>query len=114
MKKDRNIAENFEKFDAQNPHIYDELVKLAREMRSKRNDCVIGISLLYDVLRWNSMIKTDSDDEFKMSDNYKPFYARKIMDNESDLEGMFRTKPSIADDMMKDEEDKFIDNIFKS
>jgi hypothetical protein len=112
MKKE-TITEKFEKFDSKNPHVYHELVKLAREMRSKRNDCVIGISLLYDVLRWNAMIKTDSDDEFKMGDNYKAFYARKIMNNESDLKGMFRTKPSVADDMMKDEEDKFIDNIFK-
>ena len=53
--------------------------------------------MLYEVLRWEYYLNTTSDDEYKLSNSYRAFYARLIMQNEHDLEGIFNTKQSIAD-----------------
>ncbi|MCT6980978.1 hypothetical protein M1697_23140, partial [Salmonella enterica subsp. enterica serovar Oranienburg] len=45
------IREAFVRFHSQNPHVYDELVLLARRaMRSGASK--IGIKMLFEVLRW--------------------------------------------------------------
>ena len=43
------------------------------------------------------MLETQSDDGFKLSDNFRAFYARALM-REPGLAGMFRTKRSAADE----------------
>ena len=97
------LRERFEKFHAANPHVYAELHKLATQYRSARGDRQIGISLLFEVLRWHTMLQTDSDDGFKLSDNYRAFYSRLLMESDASLAGLFRTKRSCADDKVDDE-----------
>jgi hypothetical protein len=91
------LAAKFATFHAANPHVYEALVGLARKFRAKNRSAQTGISMLYEVLRWEYYLNTDSQDEYKLCNSYRAFYARLIMQNESDLEGIFNLKKSIAD-----------------
>ena len=83
------IQDKFEAFHEKNPHVYANLVKLARQLHEKGHD-VIGIGMLFEVLRWNFMLKTDDPNSvFKLNNNYRSRYARLIMDTEKDLDGIF-------------------------
>lgn len=85
------IKERFERFHARNPHVYAALVTIARRM-VKAGRTRIGIKQLYEVLRADRLIYCSSDDAFKLDNNYTAYYAREIMANESDLEGLFETR----------------------
>jgi|WetSurMetagenome_2_1015567.scaffolds.fasta_scaffold05374_7 hypothetical protein len=86
--KGKTIDEAFIEFDEKNPHVYRNLVKLAWQCKySGRN--IIGIALLYEKLRWDYMIKTDGAD-YKLPNNYASRYARKIMSENKELQGIFK------------------------
>lgn len=84
------IAEAFARFHAQNPHVYDELVMLARRAR-RAGSRKIGIKMLFEVLRWRHTLRTGGDD-FKLNNNYHSYYARVIMAAEPDLAGIFELR----------------------
>lgn len=84
------IEQAFCAFHAANPHVYRELVALARDATS-RGVYRIGIGMLFEVLRWNVALRTGGD-EFKLNNNYRSYYARLIMANEPDLGGVFETR----------------------
>lgn len=83
----QSIDERFIIFHAQNPHVYEALVKLARiakEAGCKR----IGISLLFEKLRWDYLVSTDRGTErYKLNNVFRSRYARLIMKENPDLNG---------------------------
>ncbi len=84
-----DIDARFATFHAANPHIYTELVTLARQARS-RGYRRIGIELLFAAMRWNRMMRTTADEfGFKLNDHFTSRYARLIMAREPDLDGIF-------------------------
>ena len=97
FEEDKSLPARFARFDAANPQVYEALVSMARKIRSKRPDSIIGIAMLYEVLRWNCYMDTDSDEPYKLTNDFKAFYARKIMGENEDLSGIFVTKVSVAD-----------------
>jgi hypothetical protein len=86
------IEERFQAFHQANPWVYDTLVKLARrrvEVGIRR----IGIGMLFEVLRWEWQGATsDPNAEWRMNNSYRSRYARLIMQQESDLSGVFETR----------------------
>jgi len=95
--KGDSIPERFKRFHSANRHVYDALVNLARQFRQRRGDSKIGIGMLYEVLRWNYYMTTKSEDDYKLSNDFRACYARLIMSQEPDLKGIFQTKQSVAD-----------------
>lgn len=93
------LAKRFELFHSSNPHVYSALVTLARRFRAKNRSAQTGISMLYEVLRWEYYLATDSEDDYKLCNSYRAFYARLIMANEPDLQGIFNLKRSVADNV---------------
>ena len=87
---DNKLEAQFRRFHAQNPHVYVELVKLARQAKEAGWD-TIGIKMLWEVLRWNVLMAT-TDRQFKLCNNHHAYYARLIMKQEEDLAGIFRMK----------------------
>jgi hypothetical protein len=53
--------------------------------------------MLYEVLRWNYYMSVDSVEEYKLSNDFRACYARLIMEQDPDLNGIFNTRGSIAD-----------------
>lgn len=96
--QDDSIPARFERFHAANPQVYDNLVALARQFRDKRRDGKIGIAMLYEVLRWNYYMTVDSEEEYKLSNDFRACYSRLIMEREPDLDGIFNIKRSVADE----------------
>lgn len=89
------LAVRFEHFHETNPHVYQELVMLAR--RAKRTGASkIGIGQLFEILRWRHMLSTHGD-LYLLNNNYRAFYSRLIMDHEPDLTGFFDIRASVAD-----------------
>jgi len=86
----RTIQEAFDEFHALNPWVYEHLVRLARDLRV-RGATRIGIGMLFEVLRWQYWRQTEGD-AFKLNNNYRSRYARRIMENEPDLAGIFEVR----------------------
>ncbi len=88
--RDLNLA--FATFHAENPHVYDELVAMARRARAAGHK-VIGIGMLWEVLRWNHLFQTVKDAEgFKLNNDLRSRYAREILAREPDLDGIFNLR----------------------
>lgn len=84
------VTYQFEQFHRANPHVFDELVHICRlaKSRGRKRWSIDGAT---EVIRW-SRLKTDSLDEFKINNNYRPLYARMIMERCPDLDGFFETR----------------------
>ena len=96
--RELSIAERFDRFDSANPHVYRALVRLARQLRG-RGHRRLGIKMLFEVLRWQSMLQTTDTDRrgFKLTNDFTSHYARQIMDREPDLDEVFTTRPLRSD-----------------
>lgn len=93
------IYKRFKKFHAENPSVYDNLVRLAREFRRKGNNHnrKMGIAMIYETLRWQYYMNVDSEEEYKLSNDYRACYARLMMDTEPDLQDAFNLRCSVVD-----------------
>lgn len=87
---ERTIEERFERFHAANPEVYRLLVHYTRTLRRAGRER-IGISLVWERLRWDVAIRTVGD-ELKLDNSYRSRYARRIMRDEPDLAGVFETR----------------------
>lgn len=86
------IQARFEEFHRANPHIYVRLVEAARRLKQE-GKTKIGIGhLVEEVIRWSEE-RTFTGENYKISNDYRSRYARKIMEEESDLAGMFEVRP---------------------
>lgn len=90
------IADKFHAFHEANPHVYKSLVRLARRYKARQHSRKLGISMLFELLRWDHMMTTTGDAEFKLNNNFRAYYARLIMDAEDDLRGIFNVRESPA------------------
>lgn len=81
----------FLRYHMQHPQVYDELVKMARQWQA-RGHSHCSIKMLWEVLRFNTGVKIDKQDGFRLNNNYTSRYARLIMGREDGLEGIFETR----------------------
>lgn len=64
----------FLKYHHANPHVYKAFCQLAKQWKDKgKSKC--SAALLGNVLRWQCSLETQSDD-FKISNDWLPIYAR--------------------------------------
>lgn len=88
------VEARFTDFDRRNPHVYRRLVELARNA-VQRGHRRISIAMLFEVIRYEYHVTTDAKDHgelFVLNNNYKPWYARKIMEREPELAGIFELR----------------------
>jgi ribosomal protein S14 len=88
---ENTLDARFAKFHAANPHVYAELVRLAREARQAGRQRV-GIKELFEVCRWHLRLKTTGDDAWRLNNSLTSSYARFIVANETDLANLFETR----------------------
>lgn len=82
----------FQEFHTSNPHVYEVLVRLARDAKAKGKRCA-GIKMLWEIMRWAFWLAVDDDDSgYRLNNNYPSRYARLIMDREPDLAGFFNLR----------------------
>jgi hypothetical protein len=86
-----SASDAFLRYHYQHPYVYDELVRMARRWKdSGKAHC--SIKMLWEVLRYNFGVTIDSEDGFRLNNNYTSRYARLIMGREDDLADLFETR----------------------
>lgn len=91
-----HIEQAFDEFHAKYPDVYAQLVRLARQWRNAGH-AKLGIATLYERLRWEWHVGGMQDnDGYKLNNNYKALYARKIMAENPDLNGLFNLRERTA------------------
>lgn len=83
------ITWRFQQFHRTHPHIYRLLVELARNRRRAYPKKPVSINQIYEQLRYDLL---DTDTAPRLNNDYRALYARLIMANESDLEGVFHIR----------------------
>ena len=85
-----SIQEAFEQFDRDHPEVYRYLVRLAFELLGK-GWAHYGIGALWERMRWHFRVEQD-DEDFKLNNNYRSRYARKMMAEYKELAGFFELR----------------------
>jgi hypothetical protein len=85
-----DLAARFEQFHKFNPHVYKLIVQIAQDLQ-RRGHKRGGIAFIFERLRWLYAIQTQGE-EFKLNNNYKAFYARKVMQENPSLAGFFEIR----------------------
>ena len=67
------------------------LVRLANRAKAAGRER-IGIGMLYEVLRWETMVGDLSGTTYKLNNNHRSRYARMIADREPGLADIFETR----------------------
>jgi hypothetical protein len=88
---DRTIQERFEEFHAAHPEVYTYLLALAREVRHKGYKRY-GIGALWERLRWHFQIEEALGEDFKLNNDFRSRYARKLMQEQPELDGFFEIR----------------------
>ena len=88
------LVKKFRIYDAENPLIWRMFQKFTFQIMAAGhlNYSANGI---FEGMRWHTAIT--GNDEFKMNNNYRAFYARKFMHAFPEHAGYFRTRKSVAD-----------------
>ena len=81
----------FARFHRDNPQVYDELAELARPLFD-RGQPRIGIGMLYEVARYSHMLRTDGRDGFKLNNNHRALYARLLVHNHPEYDGVIERR----------------------
>ena len=82
--------QRFEAFHLANPHVYDHIVEIALDLKS-RGFGRCSIWLIFNRLRWLYAIQTRGS-EYRLNNNFTAYYARLVMATRSDLDGFFETR----------------------
>ncbi len=80
----------WEKFHAEHVDVYHKLVDLSRECRQMGYK-KFGMRALWERMRWHFQVER-GEEEFKLNNNFPPYYARFIMERNPDLAGFFETR----------------------
>jgi hypothetical protein len=79
----------FLKFHMANPFIYKLFERFSREalQAGLKHYSARGV---FDRIRWETGVVTQTDDMLKISNNHRPLYARMLMHDYPEFEGFFR------------------------
>lgn len=85
------LERKFRDFHEKHPGVYLEILETSRQVKRAGHQ-VYGINSIIEVVRWHRNIKGGGGDDFKINNNYAPFYARMIMAREPELSEFFNTR----------------------
>lgn len=87
---DQDMIEQYKRWDAKNPEFYPLFCRFTKQLieRGFKN---IGVALIFERIRWESMVRTEGD-PFKLNNNYRSIYARRFMAEHPEHEGVFRVR----------------------
>jgi len=80
---------DFRTYDLENPLIWAAFKKYSFEAKEKGFDNY-SANGIFEIIRWNTTLV--QRDKYKVNNNYRPDYARKMMTQFPEFEGFFRTR----------------------
>ena len=90
-----SIQSQFDRFHEQNPQVFAEAVKRAREMRATGR-AQYSMHTILQKICWDTDIETTGRD-FKINNNYSSRYARLIVEQYPEFEGFFQMRELTAE-----------------
>jgi hypothetical protein len=94
-----STAARFEKFDRENPTVYEAFVAMTTTWAEGNPGRKIGIGALTERVRWELAIQT-KDPEFRINNNFRAFYVRKLIKEHPRFADLFELRKSQADKWM--------------
>jgi len=91
-RRGRTITERFKEFDAENPQVYVEFVRVTREVRTLGGGRRFGHRFIWERMRWELHFERSDGEKYKLNDAYIRDYAEKAMEQEPDLKGIFKLR----------------------
>jgi hypothetical protein len=92
MEIQENIQEQFRRFDAQHPEIYQEFCHIASNLL-QRGRSHYGSKAILEVIRYHRILSGKSETEpFKINNNYSSRYARKLMEEDARFRDFFELR----------------------
>ena len=91
VSKSATIEERAMAFHEANPKVYAELRRLALTLYY-RGHKHFGCKMLIEQMRWQWAERTSDMSGFKLNNSYTATYARLLMHNEPELQGVFNTR----------------------
>lgn len=85
-----SIEERFAQFHEQNPHVLVALETLAADYLAAGRER-IGIGMLFEVLRYQSGIRTVGD-QFRLNNDYRALYVRLVVERHPEWADAFETR----------------------
>jgi len=84
-------------FHKKNPEVWEKFVYYSFELINKgfKNYSVSGV---FDRIRWESGAGEDGEANFKIGNNFKPFYARRFMRVYPQADGFYRLRRQTTKD----------------
>ena len=74
----------------ENPEVYELFKRFTYEVIARGHD-QYSSKAIFERIRWHTDVET-TDEEFKISNNYTPYYARLFMYEHPEHQGFFRTQ----------------------
>lgn len=101
-----SLEDEFNEFDASNPHVYELLKRFAFEAMSGGHH-KFSVYVIFERIRWElaalSIDPTNSSGRFKLPNNHRPYYARKFKRDFPQHAHLFKTcRLRSVDDFAKD------------
>ena len=87
---DGTIQDKFEEYHRARPEIMVHLLRLVAEVRG-RGFKHYGMKSFWERMRWHFQIE-QGDAEFKLNNSYTSRYARKLVEENPELEGFFEMR----------------------
>ncbi len=85
------LEDKFVEFHVKNPDVYALFKKFAFEaLKAGRKR--LSTKLIIERIRWESYIKTQQTDEFKINNNHTAYYARLFMEDYPQYKDFFATR----------------------
>jgi len=97
-----SIKEAFDKFDKDNPIVYELFKTQAFRARKGRRGKIrqrFSSKRILEWIRWECQMRIISDDEFKLNNNFTCWYARKFVAEFPEFEGFFEFRQIRAGDI---------------
>lgn len=91
----KTLRAEFEKFHAENPHVYRHFKRFAL-LALARGRKALSVSLIVERIRWEIEIETASNDGFKINNNHSAYYARQFHKDFPELGKVFKTRKTTA------------------
>ena len=90
------MAERFAIVDAENPRIWELFVNFTIVMIQRGFENYSARAVMHRV-RWETNMELGDNSDFKINNNWTPYYARKFHSQFPQHEGFFRNRISRAD-----------------
>lgn len=84
------IQTKFETYNSDNPEIYKLFTKFSGQVM-KSGMTKYSANAIFERIRWYVDIET-AGDKFKVNNNYRPYYARKLMSENKEFAGFFEIR----------------------